>query len=129
MTPAPLTASGTDLASSAPDVNAANLALGHEVFEAESAKFMRNRSFPSIYDANHVTHVTASTPEEIDGLIARVEIEYQGHRPSLVRCRFANAPVFTARLALEGCKRRDALVMVLEGELKRRGAKTRNPSS
>jgi hypothetical protein len=63
---------------------------------------MRNRSFPRIYDANHITHVTASTPEEIDGLIARVEIEYQGigHRRFDVDLR--TPPVFTARLSQEG---------------------------
>lgn len=104
-------------ASRALDVDQANLALGHETIEAEGAKFVRNRAFPRIYDANHVTRVTASTPHEIDRLLARVEIEYEGIGHREFGVDFRTPPTFTARLALEGYERRDSLVMLLEGDL------------
>ena len=63
-------------ASKALDVDAANLALGHETFEACGATFVRNRSYPLIYDANHVAAVKASTHDQIDDLLAQVEREY-----------------------------------------------------
>jgi GNAT superfamily N-acetyltransferase len=106
-----------DLAARALDVDAANLALGHETFEADGATFVRNRSFPRIYDANHVTHVTAATPEEIDLLLARVEQEYEGIGHREFGVDFRTPPSFVARLALEGYERRDSLVMLLEGDL------------
>lgn len=107
----------TELARKALDVDAANLALGHETFEAEGATFVRNRAYPMIYDANHVTHVNASTPEEIDRLLARAEQEYTGIGHRRFDVDFRTPPAFVARLALEGYKRSDALVMVLEGDL------------
>jgi GNAT superfamily N-acetyltransferase len=98
------------------DVNQAFLALGCEVFEAEGALFVRDRSVPGIRDANHVTHVTAATLEAIDRLLARAEREFAG----FPHCRFDidsdTPPEFEARLALEGYTRGDALVMLLDGE-------------
>ena len=52
----------TDAARSALAVNEAYQALGNERFEAESATFIRNREIADIWDANHVTGITASTP-------------------------------------------------------------------
>ncbi|HEV8575138.1 MAG TPA: hypothetical protein VGR43_10580, partial [Dehalococcoidia bacterium] len=91
------------------DVNAANLALGHETFEAEGATFVRNQTYRNIYDANHVTRVTASSPEEINRLLARAEQEYAhaGHRRYDVD--FRTHPSFIARLVLERYERTDAL--------------------
>jgi GNAT superfamily N-acetyltransferase len=106
-----------ELTARALDVDAANLALGHESFQAEGAAFVRNRIYPSIYDANHVTHVTASTPIEIDRLLARVEQEYDGIDHRQFDVDFRTPPSFIAPLALEGYERRDALLMLLEGDL------------
>lgn len=105
------------LAALALDVNAANHALGNEASQAAGATFVRNRSYPRIYDANHVTGIAASTPEEIEALLLRVEKEYWhcGHRRFDVD--FRTPPEVAARLALEGYRRDDALVMLLEGEL------------
>jgi hypothetical protein len=108
----------THLIARALDVDAANLALGHETFEAEGATFVRNRAYHLIYDANHVTHVTAATPEEIDRLLARVEREYSGIGHRQFDVDFRTPPAFSARLALQGYERRDALVMLLEGDLR-----------
>ena len=61
------------------DVNAASLALGNECFQAAGAAFVRNRDVPSIWDANHVSHVSAATDSEIDSLFARMEDEFSGY--------------------------------------------------
>ena len=106
-----------DLASKALDVDAANLALGHETFEASGATFVRNRAYPLVYDANHVAAVNASTPEEIDRLLARVEQEYEHAAHREFGIDFRTPPAFASRLFLEGYERRDSLVMVLEGDL------------
>ena len=108
-----------DLIAKALDVNQANINLGiAEVFEAERATFVRDRRWPDIRDANHVTDVRASTPEEIDSLLARAEREFTGfpHRAYFVDYR--TPPAFESRLALEGYTQNAALVMLLEGELR-----------
>jgi GNAT superfamily N-acetyltransferase len=109
--------SGQALAAKALDVDAANLALGNEVFDADGGRFVRNRELSRIYDANHVTHVTASTTEEIDRLLARVEHEYEGCGHREFGLDFRTPPAFAARLVIEGYERRDSVVLVLEGEL------------
>ena len=53
-------------------VNEALAGLGNERFEADGATFVRNREVPDIWDANHISHITASTPEEIERLLVRV---------------------------------------------------------
>src|SRR3990170_218415 len=104
-----------DLTRQALAVNQAFLALGNEVFEADGARFVRNREIPAIWDCNHVAHVRAATPEEIDRLLARADAEF-GH---LSYRRFDvdayTPPEFEARLSHEGYRGGDALVMVLEG--------------
>jgi GNAT superfamily N-acetyltransferase len=106
-----------DLIARALDVNEANLALGHEVFDAAGARFVRNRDVPDIRDANHVSHITAATPDEIEGLLARADAEYDGfpHRAFHADCR--TPPQFEAHVQLLGYERDDALVLVLEGEV------------
>lgn len=99
-------------------VNAANLALGHELFEAEGATFVRDLRFPDVHDANHVTAVSVSTPEAIERLLARVEREYAHCQHRAFHTDFATPPEFEARLALDGLTREDSLVMLLEGELR-----------
>lgn len=99
------------------DVNLANLALGHDIFVADGATFVRNTEFPMVYDANYVSYVTASSPDEIDTLLARVEREYVDTRHYSIRTEVATPPEFEARLVLEGYATHDALIMLLEGDL------------
>jgi GNAT superfamily N-acetyltransferase len=106
-----------DLARRALAVNQANLALGHEVFAADGATFVRDTGHPRIYDANHVADITASTPEAIERLLARAETEFAhcGHRK--FHTDFTTPPAFEARLQLEGYQLSQAPVMLLDGEL------------
>lgn len=106
----------TDLAHQALDVNQAMLALGNEVFEAEGATFVRNRALSDIRDSNHVSHVSAATPEEIGRLLARVEREFAGFPHRRFDTDNRTPPEFEARLALDGYQRGEALVMILEGD-------------
>ncbi len=107
----------SELVARAIDVDAANFALGNEQFECEGAVFLRNRGWPSIYDANHVSRVTASSPDEIDRLLSRMEQEYAGSRHRRFDVDHRTPPEFVARLALDGYQRDDALVLLLEGDL------------
>ena len=106
-----------DLAVRALDVNEAQYALANECFEAEGALFVRNTATPAVRDANHASHVTASTLDEIERLLARVEREY-AHAPARAyHCDFRTPPGFEARLLLDGFTMRDNLVSVLDGDL------------
>jgi len=83
------------------------------------ARFVRDRAHPSIWDANHVDSIVASTPEEIDALLEAAERAYAhcGHVRFDVDAR--TPPAFEARLVLDGWRRpRESLVMVLEGRLR-----------
>ena len=91
---------------------------GGERFESQGAVFVRNRSIPDKYYANHVEQVTASSPEEIARLSARIEVEFEGYRH---RCFYVDRDTpteFEAWLVMEGYQRSDSLVMVLTEELR-----------
>jgi GNAT superfamily N-acetyltransferase len=105
----------TDTIRKALAVNQALLALGNEVFEADGATFIRNRSAPELTDANHVAHVTASAPDEVERLLARVEREFRGCPHRRFDIDFTTPPAFEARLAVEGYQRFPLVVMLLEG--------------
>jgi GNAT superfamily N-acetyltransferase len=106
-----------DLARRALEVNEAQYALANECFDADGARFIRNTTTPAVRDANHVSHVTASTPEEIDRLLSRVEREY-AHAPARAyHCDFRTPPGFEARLMLDSYFLRDSLVSVLHDDL------------
>jgi GNAT superfamily N-acetyltransferase len=98
------------------------LALGHETFQADGATFVRDRDVPDIWDANHVTSVTADSDEAIDRLLARVEREFAGFGHRRFDLDFTTPPAFEARLALTACRTREFLVMLREGDLPGRGA-------
>jgi hypothetical protein len=83
-------------------VNQDNLALGNEVFDAAGARFIRNGAFPSIWDANHVDHVTAASAAEIGTLLGRAEREFEGYPHLRFDLDARTPPEFEARLQLEG---------------------------
>ena len=106
-----------DLAQRALVVTRSLLALGNERFEVDGTALIRNRAFPAIRDANHVTNVTASSSDEIEHLLELVESEFAGFPHRRFDLDFTTPPAFEARLALDGYQRSDELVMVLDGEL------------
>jgi GNAT superfamily N-acetyltransferase len=97
------------------DVNWSNLALGHQVFSAAGATFVRNPALPDVYDANFVFDITASEPAAINALLGRVGEEYP-HAPRFTfRTDPLTPPAFEARLAFEGYEWTDAILLLLEG--------------
>jgi GNAT superfamily N-acetyltransferase len=110
---------GRGLTARAVEVTWRNLALGHEVFEADGATFVRNPAFPRIYDANFMFGIRVSQPDEIDRLLARAAREYAHAECVTFRVDPFTPPAFEARLALEGYERHEALVMLLGGPLRR----------
>jgi GNAT superfamily N-acetyltransferase len=108
----------SNLAQTALRVNSELLPLGHERFEVEGAMFVWNRAIPAVRDANHVTKVTVRTEAEIDALLHRVEIEFEGFPHRRFDLDFTMPPELEARLSYEGYTHYDSLVMVLEGDLK-----------
>ncbi len=98
-------------------VDGAFLALGHETFEADGARFVRNRGLPAIHDANFITGVTAATPEAVERLLARVEREFPHARHRQFLLDAATPPAVEATLVLRGYRHSASLVLVLEGEL------------
>ena len=110
--------SDTELTARACETYGAYLALGNERFEAAGAKFVRNRANPTRYDANHVAHVRAETPREIDALLQRMETEFEGYTHRALYLDALTPPQFEARLVLDGGYRLNpGLELVLEGEL------------
>lgn len=99
-----------------------SLEWANETFEADGARFVRNRDHPNIFDANHVSHATCESERDIERLFARVEREY-AHCPHR---RFDvdpwTPPAFVARLTLDGYVADEDLLLVLEGELQARPA-------
>ena len=91
---------------------------GGERFEADGAVFVRNRSIPDKYYANHVEQVTASTPDEIARLSERVEAEFEGFRHRYYYVDRDTPTEFEAWLLMEGYQRTDSLVMVLTDDLR-----------
>ena len=59
-------------------VDQAHEALGHRSFEVAGAVFVKNPELPDIHVANYGHSVTASSPGEIDGLLALAEREFAG---------------------------------------------------
>ena len=98
----------------------AYLSASDERFQAQGGVFVRNRSIPDKYYANHVEKVTASTRAEIARLTERVEVEFKGFRH---RCFYIDRETpaeFEAWLVMSGYQRTDSLVMVLTEELRGR---------
>jgi GNAT superfamily N-acetyltransferase len=93
------------------------LALGHEVFDADGARFVRDRSLPRIYDANYVSHVRVAEPDAVERLLARVDREFPHtqHRQFLLDA--STPPAVEAALLLRGYEHSAALVLLLEGAL------------
>ncbi len=93
-------------------------ALGDDVQDIEYAQFVRNVRFGDVPSTNRVSHITASTPEEIAELLARAHRTFAGVSSLTFDIDHRTPPPFEARLVVDGFTARDSLVMLLEGELR-----------
>ena len=100
------------------EVNFRNLALGHDVFEADGAVFVRNLALPAVYDANFVFGATASDPDDVERLLSRAASEYAHAARLTFRVDPFTPSALEARLALEGYERSEALVLLLDGPIR-----------
>ncbi len=100
------------------DVAQAWLALGADVFDADGARFVRDRRFPGLPGCNFVSHVTAASPAAIERLLERVGQEFAGLPFRQFQVDARTPPPFEARLVLDGYRREDALILVLDGPLR-----------
>jgi GNAT superfamily N-acetyltransferase len=98
-------------------VDQANRGLGHEVFAAAGATFVRSRALPRIHDANHVALVRVETAAAIDALLARVEVEFAHCRHRQFVLDADTPPSFESRLVLDGYVPSATLMLVLEGAM------------
>ena len=98
-------------------VDQAHEALGHRVSEIAGAVFVTNPMLPDIHTANYAHSVTADSPDEIDGLLARAEREFARCPHRCFEVDVDTPPSFEGRLVYEGYQVRDFVLMVLEGEL------------
>ena len=98
-------------------VDQAHEALGHRSFEAAGAVFVTNPELPDIHVANYGRSVTAASPGEIDGLLARAEREFAGCPHRCFEVDLDTPPPFEGRLVFEGYEAREFVLMVLEGPL------------
>jgi GNAT superfamily N-acetyltransferase len=111
--------SEVELVAKAYETSERYLELNCEAFAADGARFIRDRTLPNRYDANHVHSVTATSPAEIDALLVRVEATYEGYSHRAYSLGPMTPPQFMARLSLDGGYTwRDSLQLVLEGNLK-----------
>lgn len=107
----------TDWGRAAIRVDQAHEALGHRMFEAAWAVFVSNPALPDIHTANYVRSVTAASPGEVKGLLARAEREFAGSPHRCFEVDLDTPPPFEGRLVFEGYEARVFILMVLEGGL------------
>jgi GNAT superfamily N-acetyltransferase len=109
--------SPAELARRAVAVDRDFLALGHEVFEADGARFIRDRSLPRIHDANYVSDVRAAPPDAVEHLLARVDREFPHTRHRQFLLDVWTPPAVEAALLLRGYEHSASLILLLEGPL------------
>ncbi|MCP4006381.1 MAG: GNAT family N-acetyltransferase [bacterium] len=94
------------------------LALGNQVQDTPLFRLVTSPDAPLIHDANYASRVRASSEDEIEAVLAQVEIEFAG----LTHRRFVLDPLtpesFEARLVLEGYELNSELELLLEDELR-----------
>lgn len=106
-----------ELAAKVLHLDAQLMSMGCERFEAEGATWVRDRQFPDVYDANHISAISATTADGVDRILARAESEYAHCNHRRYHVDFRTSPLLTAQLALKGYVRDDTLLMILEGDL------------
>ena len=96
-------------------------ALGHEHVLHATARFVRDRRTPAVWDANFTSRVRAASPAEIDALLAAADEIFAGFAHRHVLWDPQMPLPFEARLQLDGYEAHDEVQLVLEGDLRARG--------
>lgn len=91
-------------------------ALGGVVRDGGSARFVDQPAFADVPGSQRVSHITASSPGEIDALLSEVS-RAAGADSRTFAVDARTPPPFEARLLLDGLDHRDSLVMLLDGPL------------
>jgi GNAT superfamily N-acetyltransferase len=91
--------------------------LGEELLIEPLATFGLDPDRPDVWDANFVRSARASTPDEIDRLLERIEEVYAGTRHRQLRIDLDTPDPLEARLALDGWQLDLTLQHLLVGEL------------
>lgn len=99
------------------ETTAAYMEFGCETFEAESARFVRNRDCPNLWDANHVSHVRCEGEADFQRLLWRADAEFSHCKHRRFDLDEQTPPQFAARLAVEGYAPNETIELLLEGEL------------
>ena len=75
--------------------------FGHTVVEAANCAFVVDPEHPTVWSSNHAFGVTASTPEQIDGVLAQTaqQLAHCSHHVVATDC--FTPPAFIARLLLD----------------------------
>lgn len=98
--------------------------LGQELQVEPLATFSRDPDRPDVWDANFVRSARASTPDEIEQLLARIEEVYAGLAHRQLRIDLDTPDPIEARLALDGWTLDPTLQHLLVGDLADPGAPT-----
>lgn len=89
--------------------------FGHTVVEGVNCAFVVDPEHPTVWSSNHAFGVTASTPEQIDGVLAQTaqQLAHCSHHVVATDC--FTPPAFIARLLLDDYRELTPVVqMVLE---------------
>jgi GNAT superfamily N-acetyltransferase len=92
-------------------------ALGLELQVEPLATFGRDPHRPDVWDANFVRAARASTPDEVDQLLERIEVVYAGLTHRQLRIDLDTPDPVEARLALDGWTLDLTLQHLLIGDL------------
>jgi len=93
-------------------------ALGHKVVRSRHGRLVSDPEHPSVWSANHMSGVRASSPEEIEQALADLEAAFAGSPYRVVDADALTPPGLLARLALEDFQEQPAVVlMALEGPM------------
>ncbi len=98
-------------------------ALGSNWQDTDLARFVADPSRPNVWDANHVSRVTAASGPEIDRLLAEMEARYAHCAHRCVAVDPFTSPAVSARLVLEGFEELTPVVhLLLDADLVPRAA-------
>ncbi len=92
--------------------------LGLEVIEGSFCAFVVDKAHPTVWSSNHVAGVTASTPEQIEAVLAQTALQLAHCSDYLVATDCFTPQAFVARLLQDGYRELTPVVqMALSGDL------------